>query len=86
MKNVERRIKRFYRGTKDVKKQDSGVQSGVQEGRRAAVRGRRSPDAAHICAGGAEDTARHYEYLLDRRRLSAIMAINSLLVGFPRLF
>ena len=82
MKNVERRIKRFYRGTKDVKKQDSGV----QEGRRAAVRGRRSPDAAHICAGGAEDTARHYEYLLDRRRLSAIMAINSLLVGFPRLF
>lgn len=27
-----------------------------------------------------------HEYLLDRRRLSAIIAINSLLVGFPLLF
>lgn len=31
-------------------------------------------------------TENDHEYLLDKRRLSAIIAINSLLVGFPLLF
>lgn len=62
---------------------------GIQESNLEKNRRKQDKSMQKTMRKNIERTAlaeKDHEYLLDRRRLSAIIAINSLLVGFPLLF